>query len=266
MKRKGTALLGMLLIAIAVMAGGVPGGGGMEKIQNAECLLQVQAAESRRGEITVVYACDGGKTPVPDAEFSVVQIADAKVEKESVTYTLKKEYQDGEKELPDPMTPQFREDENIAEDLLQIYEKNGRKDARIRRTSSEGRAVFSDCPAGIYLIWQSGEDGVSSGYETALPFLAELPFRESSEKNRTWERTVYPKTAAKPRTEEKEKNTVLLQSAGPSDPEPEPITGEKPERGQGTGDESRMAWYLLLAAGAAAGLFLVWHREHGKEN
>ncbi len=279
MGRKDTVLLGILLIAVAVMTGGIPGRDGMKRIQNAVSLpnermgerggiLQVQAAESRRGEITVVYVCGSAKTPIPDAEFSIVPIADAKVEKESVTYTLKKEYLDGEEKLPDPMTPQFRENENIAGDLLKAYEKNGRKDAWIRKTNSEGRAVFSDCPAGIYLIWQSGGDGASSGYETALPFLAELPFRDSAEKKRVWERMVYPKTAARPGTgEEKEdlqEMTVsVVPPAGSSDPEPEPIAGEKPERGQGTGDDSAMIWYFLMMAGAA-GLLGVWCRKHGK--
>lgn len=279
MGRKGTALLGILLIAIAVMTGGIPGRDGMKRIQNAERLpnermgecggiLQVQAAESRRGEITVVYVCGSAKTPIPDAEFSIVPVADAKVEEESVTYTLKKEYLDGEEKLPDPMTPQFRENENIAGDLLKVYEKNGRRDAWIRRTNSEGRAVFSDCPAGIYLIWQSGGDGASSGYETALPFLAELPFRDLAEKKRVWERLVYPKTAARPgngeeKTGFQETTVSVAAPAGPFDPEPEPIAGEKPERGQGTGDDSAMIWYFLMMAGAA-GLLGVWCRKRGK--
>ena len=241
MKRIGTAFSGMLLaVSMAVICG----------------FLQVQAAESQRGRIEIVYLCGSGKTGIQGAEFSAVQVADAKVSQGDIVYTLKTEYRDADKNLPDPMTPQFRENGNIAGELLDLYQKSGRNDAWIQKTNSEGKTVISDCPAGIYLIWQSGGNGESAGYETALPFLAELPFRESSEKSWNWERQVYPKTA------EKAKNNVsLTQEAVPSVPsQKQEAVPERPERGQGTGDESGMWGYFLLSVGAVAGLFLI--RRH----
>lgn len=248
MKRRGTAFLGVLLALCSAVSG---------------IFLQVQAAESQRGRIEIVYRCGTEGPGIQGAEFSAVQIADAEVNQEVAVYTLKQVYRDEDKSLPDPMTPQFRENGKIAENLLSIYQSNQRTDAWIQKTNSEGRAIFPDCPAGIYLIWQSGGDGESAGYETALPFLAELPFREAAEKSWEWKRQVYPKTAEKPRSDvplmKKEESPALAK-------EREEMVAERPERGQGTGDESGMWGYLLLAAGAAAGLFLIQRYKSRKRN
>ena len=198
--------------------------------------LQAHAAERDHGQIRIVYACDNGKTRISGAWFSVLRVADvggAKAE-------------------------ELRSGRISAAMLLEDYQKSGADRAWSCKTSLMGEASFENCPAGIYLIWQSGGEEQSTMFETALPFLTELPFYEEESDGWNWTPCVYPKTTRKP-TEQEQNAPPDRQK--PKEPQPVQEISALPERGQGTGDDSHAFWYILISAGSLCGLWASVYRR-----
>lgn len=221
-KRKGAAVLGITAVLLVVVS--LIGG------------LQVHAAERDRGQIRIVYACDNGRTRISGAWFSVLKVADT-----------------GE-----ARAEELRSGGISASRLLEDYQKSGAGNAWSCKTNSGGEATFENCPAGVYLIWQSGSEEQSTMFETALPFLTELPLYE--EESGRWNRTscVYPKTTRKPA--EQEQNAPPDQQK-PEEPQPVQEISAPPERGQGTGDDSYALWYILISVGSLCGLLTAVYRR-----
>lgn len=234
---------------------------------------EVHAAETRTGNIQITYTCDSGKTAVSGAEFSAVPVAYGEKKQEGWVFTLRQEYQN-QPGIPDPGRPEFWNSTGLADRIFSCRKKRDGTAAETGVTDAEGRLSLTECPAGIYLVWQSGSTGESQNYETAQPFLISIPAREQrldSQKNtketakENTESRAYPKTAKKPGEIWKTGSSVptkLLEE----EPEPDRIwTGLSP-RGQGTGDSSQAYLLLLISVLSMSGLIAWIIRKHRRED
>ena len=254
-KKRSRKLPGLLLLAGLVFAGAGTAGWTAQ---------EVHAAETRTGNIQIIYTCDSGKTAVSGAEFSAVPVAYGEKKKEGWIFTLRQEYQN-QPGIPDPGRPEFWSSTGLADRIFSCRKKRDGAVPQTGVTDAEGKLSLTECPAGIYLVWQSGSTGESQNYETAQPFLISIPVREQwldSQKNtketakENTESRACPKTAKKPGEIWKTGSSVpakLLEE------EPEPnriLTGLSP-RGQGTGDSSQAYLLLLISVLSLSGL-IVW--------
>ncbi len=224
--------------------------------------LPLQAA--RTGQIQVSYTCGSEKTAVKGAEFSAVCVATGEVQKDRIVYTLQKDY---ESSGLNPQKPEFWNNSKTAEQLMSCYEKISRKETMVQTTDAGGNAYFEGCGIGIYLVWQSGSEGDSKDYDTALPLVITVPSnRNGDSADWNWLSKVYPKTSKKPATilpadnKTKETEAVELVKVNESKEEEVPaaeVTETKKksgQRGAGTGDESNLYLFLALILTSAAGL------------
>ncbi len=250
--------------------------------------LPLQAAGT--GTLRVVYSCDSGRSGIEGAELSAVRVAKGTVEQGRMVYTMKEAYAGTGL---DPQKPSFWKDKKAADKLLECHRAQTGKTsgadnaaasgkgaaAAVRRTTdAEGNAYFTGCPAGIYLVWQSGAAGKSAAYETAGPLLVTIPANPTDEKAEwSWDAVVYPKTSARTRTAEtpggsdgKTQGTYAESSESTATestaavPELQPVQISE-ERGAGTGDPAAAGGLLAAAVLSAAGL-TVYCRQRGRRN
>ena len=229
--------------------------------------LSLLAAQT--GVLQISYSC-GETTPIEGAEFSAVCVADGTVQKGRMVYTLKKEYQTCGR---NPQKPEFWEDKELPDVLLKCYQKSERDAAKKQRTDSSGNAYFTNCSAGIYLVWQSGSEKDSKEYDTAGPLLVTVPENASAKSGDwSWSTRAYPKTSAKPtaiETDAAESNTIAAAREITQVMNAEHAAPEISEnRGDGTGDDFALYGFLAAAIFSAAGLagYGWMHRKIGKKN
>ena len=231
--------------------------------------LSLQAA--RTGQIQVSYTCDSGKTAIKGAEFSAVCVATGTIQKDRIVYTLQKDYEDSGL---NPQKPEFWNNSKTAEKLMNCYEKASHKGTMVQTTDASGNAYFDGCGIGVYLVWQSGSEGDSKEYDTALPLVITVPSnRNADSTDWNWLSKVYPKTSKKPAADkatEKEQKFEDTDSIKTTESKKEEVkvtekdleTDENGKRGKGTGDESNLYLFLFLSLASAAGL--ATFRRHQK--
>lgn len=225
--------------------------------------LPLQAAGT--GTLQVAYSCGSG---IEGAEFSAVCVARGTVQQDRMVYTLKEAYKGTGL---DPQKPSFWRDKEAADRLLDWHRtRTGKASekgtaAGIRKTTdADGNAYFTGCPAGIYLVWQSGAGGKSAAYETTGLLLVTIPANPAEERAEwSWDAAVYPKTSARPgasqpvgSSTEKTTEAAAVPEQGTAAVEPEPLQQVQvlAERGAGTGDSAAAGGLLAAAILSAAGL------------
>ncbi len=225
--------------------------------------LPLQAAGT--GTLQVAYSCGSG---IEGAEFSAVCVARGTVQQDRMVYTLKETYKGTGL---DPQKLSFWSDKEAAERLLDCHRtRTGKASekgtaAGIRKTTdADGKAYFTGCPAGIYLVWQSGAGGKSAAYETTGPLLVTIPANPAEERAEwSWDAVVYPKTSARPgpsqpsgSSAEKTTEASAVPEQGTAAVQPELLQQVQipAERGAGTGDPAAAGGLLAAAVLSAAGL------------
>lgn len=235
--------------------------------------VSASAAEKQTGNLRILYACDNGKTAVSGAEFSAVMVARGTRGRDAWSFTLEKEFA-GKDSIPDPGAALFWSDSGLARRLLDLWQKQTGRVTGSGVTDSNGTLCFTDFPAGIYLVWQSGSSGKSLEYETAEPFLVSLPSREKwmdsvqtqdnrQENTEGTDSRAYPKTAKKTGDVGTTDSPVLAKIL--KEPEPDRILTESSPRGQGTGDTSWVCLFLLISVLSLTGLIFWAVRKRQRE-
>lgn len=119
---------------------------------------------SQNGSIT--FYMDLDDQPLNGGNLNLYKVGDIAVEDGDYSFCLIDELQGSNVVLNDVSDPL------LAEALLNIA-----KDAQLQpitKRIEEGKAVFSDRPVGLYVVWQDDQDA-TEGYAPIRPFLISVP-------------------------------------------------------------------------------------------
>lgn len=233
---------------------------------------------SESGRLTFVYECGG--VALSGAEISVYKTADASLSDGMILYSLVDALSDysvpdslGRETIFDDMTT----DESNA--LAEEWAQAGLEPVCAAVTDGDGCAVIGDLEYGIYLIVQTGADGVSADYMSFEPYLISVPV-PGGEAYET-DITLYPKTEKQSLPEETSQSSEETQQSQSAE-ETSEITAETADGTAlsdnpstliaGIGNEKLVLGLVLLTAGAvvfavfaAAGVLFLKGRRDEKE-
>ena len=200
--------------------------------------------ENRQGTLTVTLFYEEEKIAVEGAGLEFIEVANLKFSEGQVSYSLLPDFAESSLKLEGMKASEAL----LAAKKLQALCQQKGKTGFSARTDENGKALFENLKPGMYLIWQSSSEKTAKRFEKIDPYLVSVPQGEKISGKMVWDYEV--KTL--PKVELVLKNT----------PESEPPRQNQPLKKVKTGDETKIAAYLLLT-GASAMILLkaIWKKE-----
>lgn len=166
----------------------------------------------RPGSISILMKnTDTGKI-VPDGSLALCRVAEPVEQDGYFTFRFTDDFADCGLSLEDV------ESEKLASDLV-LYAADREADKMIRSVGTDGRAVFTELEAGLYLIMQQT---AAAGYSAVNPFLVSIPMQQAQGEGWLYDVDASPKAELK-ETQSPPQNT---QTAAPPSGTKLPQTGQ----------------------------------------
>lgn len=196
---------------------------------------------SRYGAIEMNYSC--GDIALSGAGISVYKVADATLTDNTIVYSFVDELSSfsslnmfGRETFFDEMTAV--ESNKAAKD----FAKTNLIKCCSGVTDSDGNISFDMVPIGMYLVTQTGSEGVSADYTTFDPFLLSVPLVDDETKDYVYSVHVVPKSEV----------NKIPETTTPSETVPETTTPGSPILG--IEDNSEMLHSLFIGLAISCGL------------
>lgn len=188
---------------------------------------------NRKGSITFTMDWEGKK--LTNGSLTLYRVGDVSENDGNYFFTIVKELQESGLSLDD-LTKK-----DLAQNLADQAAKS--KLSKLTADIKDGKAVFTDLPAGLYVVTQT-ESQATKGFAPIAPFLISMPKNENG--SYVYEITADPK--------------VPLETAPPEPTKPAPKpSGKLPQTGQ-------MNWPVPVLAVAGMVLFVIgWMLCFGKK-
>ena len=168
--------------------------------------------EQQDKSLTVYFYIEksGQDTPIEGAKIEIYKAADLNCENGSARYSLLPEYEslkktrDGEDVTFEGLSG--TESEKFSAELSKLV-KNSYASAV---TDSEGTAIFTSLPQGMYLVCETEATGEAKKYELFSPYIISVPLAVTEKEGNYWKYDVLSEPKTKTRV--KENNSSVISS------------------------------------------------------
>ena len=202
MKAKKTILMitAMMLIILQIVTASA----------TEQCVMPEIVQQDK--SLTVYYYIEknGNETPIEGAKIEIYRVADLNCENGSAGYSLLPEYEslkktrDGEDVTFEGLSG--TESEKFSAELSKLV-KNSYASAV---TDSEGTAIFTSLPQGMYLVCETEATGEAKKYELFSPYIISVPLAVTEKEGNYWKYDVLSEPKTKTRV--KENNSSVTSS------------------------------------------------------
>ena len=202
MKAKKTILMitAMMLIILQIVTASA----------TEQCVMPEIVQQDK--SLTVYYYIEknGNETPIEGAKIEIYRVADLNCENGSAGYSLLPEYEslkktrDGEDVTFEGLSG--TESEKFSAELSKLVKTSDASAV----TDSEGTAVFTSIPQGMYLVCETEATGEAKKYELFSPYIISVPLAVTEKEGNYWKYDVLSEPKTKTRV--KENNSSVTSS------------------------------------------------------